>query len=158
VAAHVVAGTNLFSDFLAGWTDVFGGRSHTYQKQLASLYNEAIERLKFSAYGIGGNCIVGLKIDMDEISGKGKSMFMVTAVGTSVILEEAVEKVNLVRGNEKLENVGVDRINALRSKKAIVEKAKVDNLSLDENVWAFITSNQVDEVFPFLLKQFSATI
>ena len=27
VSAHVVAGTNLFSDFLGGLTDVFGGRS-----------------------------------------------------------------------------------------------------------------------------------
>lgn len=27
VSAHIVAGTNLFSDFLGGLTDVFGGRS-----------------------------------------------------------------------------------------------------------------------------------
>ena len=32
VSAHIVAGTNLFSDFLGGLTDVFGGRSQTYQK------------------------------------------------------------------------------------------------------------------------------
>ncbi len=76
VSAHIVAGTNLFSDFFGGLTDVFGGRSQTYQRQLTSLYNEAIERIKIAAYEIGANCIVGLNIDMDEISGKGKSMFM----------------------------------------------------------------------------------
>jgi uncharacterized protein YbjQ (UPF0145 family) len=32
VTAHIVAGTNLFSDFLGGLTDVFGGRSSSYQK------------------------------------------------------------------------------------------------------------------------------
>ena len=70
VSAHIVAGTNLFSDFFASFSDVFGGRSNTYQKQLASLYNEATERIKFAAYEIGANYIVGLNIDMDEISRK----------------------------------------------------------------------------------------
>ena len=37
VSAHVVAGTNLFSDFFASFSDVFGGRSKTYQRQLSSI-------------------------------------------------------------------------------------------------------------------------
>lgn len=159
VSAHIVAGTNLFSDFLGGLTDVFGGRSQSYQKQLISLYNEAIERVKYAAYEVGANCIVGLSIDMDEISGKGKSMFMLTAVGTAVILEKEVsEKVILPKSDEKLENVGVDRINVLRSKKAIVEKANSGGLTLNDDIWNFITTNQVDEVFLFLLKKFSEAI
>ena len=156
VSAHIVAGTNLFSDFFASFSDVFGGRSQTYQKQLTSLYNEAIERIKFAAYEIGANCVIGLSIDMDEISGKGKSMFMLTAVGTAVILEkEVAEKTSLPKSDEKFENVGVDRINILRTKKAIIEKANSGTLTLDDDTWSFITSNQVDEVFPFLLKKFS---
>lgn len=159
VSAHIVAGTNLFSDFLGGLSDVFGGRSQTYQKQLTSLYNEAIERIKFAAYEIGANCIVGLNIDMDEISGKGKSMFMLTAIGTAVILEkEVAEKSSLPKSDEKFENVGVDRINILRNKKAIIEKANLGNLVLNDEIWSFITSNQVDEVFPYLLKKFSEAL
>ncbi len=159
VSAHIVAGTNLFSDFFGGLTDVFGGRSQTYQKQLTSLYNEAIERVKFAAYEIGANCIVGLSIDMDEISGKGKSMFMLTAIGTAVILEKEVsEKVSLPKSDEKFENVGVDRINVLRNKKAIIEKANSSSLTLNDDIWSFITSNQVDEIFPFLLKKFSEAL
>lgn len=159
VSAHIVAGTNLFSDFFASFSDVFGGRSQTYQKQLASLYNEATERIKFAAYELGANCIVGLSIDMDEISGKGKSMFMLTAIGTAVILEkESTEKDSLPKSDEKIENVGVDRINVLRSKKAIIGKATLGTLTLDDETWNFITSNQVDEVFPFLLKKFSEAL
>lgn len=155
VSAHVVAGTNLFSDFLGSFTDIFGGRSQTYQKQLVSLYNEAIDRVKCAAYEIGANCIVGLKIDMDEISGKGKSMFMLTAVGTAVIIEnEVVAKNTSIKTDEKLENVGVERINVLRRKKAIIEKANSDSLSLDEDIWDFVTTNEVYEIFPFLLKKF----
>jgi uncharacterized protein YbjQ (UPF0145 family) len=155
VSAHIVAGTNLFSDFLGGLTDVFGGRSQLYQKQLTSLYNEATERIKYAAFEIGANCIVGLSIDMDEISGKGKSMFMLTAIGTAVILEkEVAEKALVLKSNKKFENVGVERINVLRNKKSIIEKANSGSLILNDDVWSFITANQIDEVFPFLLKKF----
>jgi uncharacterized protein YbjQ (UPF0145 family) len=156
ISAHIVAGTNFFSDFFASFSDVFGGRSQTYQKQLASLYSEAIERIKFAAHELGANGVVGLSIDMDEISGKGKSMFMLTAIGTAVILErEPTEKTMLPKSDEKFENVGVDRINILRSKKTIIEKANSGYLDLNDETWSFITSNQVDEVFPYLIKKYS---
>lgn len=155
VSAHIVAGTNLFSDFFASFSDVFGGRSQTYQNQLISLYSEAIERIKYAAYEIGGNCIVGLSIDMDEISGKGKSMFMLTAVGTAVVLEKEASVVAMLpRADEKFENIGVDKINILRRKKAIIVKANAGSLALNDDIWNFITVNQVDEVFPFLLKRY----
>lgn len=138
---------------------MFGGRSQSYQKQLTSLYSEAIERIKVAAYELGANCIVGLSIDMDEISGKGKSMFMLTAIGTAVILEkETIEKSPSPKLAEKFENVGVDRINILRSKKNIIAKANSEDLALNDDVWSFITVNQVDEVFPFLLKKYSKAI
>ena len=159
VSAHIVAGTNFFSDFFAGFSDVFGGRSQSYQKQLTSLYNEAIERIKFAAYEMGANCIVGLKIDMDEISGKGKSMFMLTAIGTAVVLErETLEKPSLALSNQNFENVGLERINALRTKKEIIERSNTASFLLNEEIWNFITSNQVDEVFPTLLKKYSEAI
>ena len=45
------------------------------------------------AKALGANAVVGLKIEFDEISGKGKSMFMVTAYGTAVIISPEVEKI-----------------------------------------------------------------
>lgn len=158
VSAHIVAGTNLFSDFLGGLTDVFGGRSSSYQKQLSSLYNEAIERIKHNAHEIGGNCVIGLSIDMDEISGKGKSMFMLTAIGTAVIIESDEKSNSQSNTNEKFENVGVERINNLRQRKNIIKRAENRELDYDDETWSFITSNQVQEIFTFLLKRFSHTI
>lgn len=158
VSAHIVAGTNLFSDFLGGLTDVFGGRSNSYQKQLSSLYNEAIEVIKFRAHEIGGNCVIGLNIDMDEISGKGKSMFMLTAIGTAVIIEKEEKLSSVLNTDEKFENVGVERINSLRQRKNIIEKAQNGQLNYDNETWTFITSNQVEEIFPFLLEKFARLI
>lgn len=158
VSAHIVAGMNLFNDFLGGLTDVFGGRSNSYQKQLSSLYDEAIDRIKYNAHEIGGNCILGLNIDIDEISGKGKSMFMITAIGTAVIIDQDEKSNSLLNTNEKFENVGVERINNLRQRKKIIEKAENKDLDYDSETWEFIISNQVEEVFPFILKKYSYTI
>lgn len=158
VSAHIVAGTNLFSDFLGGLTDVFGGRSNSYQKQLSSLYNEAIERIKNNTHEIGGNCVIGLSIDMDEISGKGKSMFMLTAIGTAVIIEKDENSNSLSTLNEKFENVGVERINNLRQRKDIIEKAENNKLFYNDETWNFIISNQVYEIFPFVLKRYTDVI
>jgi hypothetical protein len=46
----------------------------------------------------------------------------------------------------------------LRSKKAIIQKAALGALTLNDETWGFITSNQVDEIFPFLLKKFSEAL
>ncbi|KUJ59830.1 hypothetical protein AR687_20990 [Flavobacteriaceae bacterium CRH] len=159
VSAHIVAGTNLFSDFLGGITDVFGGRSNSYQKQLSSLYNEAIESIKYNAHEIGANCVIGLTIDMDEISGKGKSMFMLTAIGTAVIIEKDEKNNFSVLLNGKFENVGFEKINNLRQKKEIIEKTKNGTLTYyNEEIWNFITSNQIHEVFPYILKNYTPEI
>ena len=83
VFANVVLGTNFFSDFAASFTDTFGGTSDTYQGKLDKIYGEVIEKLKNKALDLGCNAIIGFKIDFDEISGKGVSMFMVNAVGTA---------------------------------------------------------------------------
>lgn len=151
VSAHVVAGTNLFSDFLGGLTDVFGGQSSSYQKQLASLYNDAIERIKLQTHEIGGNCVIGLTIDMDEISGKGKSMFMISAIGTAVVIENDNKSNHSILTNEKLENVGVERINLLRQRKEVIENVKNDTLEFTDETWSFITTNQVHEIFAYIL-------
>ncbi len=84
ISPNVVVGTNLFSDLGASFTDLFGGYSDTYQNKLQGIYKIAIDKLKQKAVTIGANAIVGLKIDFDEISGKGKSMFMISAVGMAV--------------------------------------------------------------------------
>jgi hypothetical protein len=109
-----------------------------------------------AAYELGANCIIGLNIDMDEISGKGKSMFMLTALGTAVIIEkEPTLKLQSELTDEKFENVGVDRIDTLRKKKAIIKKVDSDALELNDETWEFITLNQVDEIFLYLLKEYS---
>ena len=154
VSAHIVAGTNLFSDFFASFTDVFGGRSNTYQKQLSSIYNEVIEKLRFAAYEIGANCIIGLKVDLDEISGKGKSMFMVTAMGTAVIADINAENKISFESKSKLNNVSIENIEILKRKRNIIKQAEEGTLELDVETWDFIGANKVSEIFDFIINKY----
>lgn len=158
VSAHLVAGTGISSDFFASFSDVFGGRSQSYQRQLSSLYDDAIERIKLAAFELGANGVVGLSIDLDEISGKGKSMFMLTAVGTAVVLEEGFVLKEVLLENEKFENIAVDRIHLLKRKREIVRSIDDKTLKINDELWTFITENQMSEVFPFLFECFDKTI
>lgn len=87
ITSHVVAGTNIFSDIFAGFSDFFGGRSKSYQNQIESVKEEAIFNLKQKARSCNCNGIISVNIDVDEISGKNVSMFMITVYGTAVSLQ-----------------------------------------------------------------------
>ncbi len=84
VSVNVVIGTNFFSDWMASVTDIFGGKSSTYQRKLDDVYEEALKRMEKRATKLGADAVVGLKMDFGEVSGKEKSMFMVSAIGTAV--------------------------------------------------------------------------
>lgn len=87
ICTNIVIGTNVFSDFAASFTDFFGGRSNSYKKKLGIIYNEALKDLKSKAKELNANAIIGARVDFDEISGKDKSMFMVSISGTACVVD-----------------------------------------------------------------------
>ncbi len=87
ICSNVVIGTNIFSDISASFMDFFGGRSGSYKRKLGLIYNEAKNELQRKARRIGANAIIGFRVDFGEISGKEKSMFMVSATGTACIVD-----------------------------------------------------------------------
>ena len=144
VSTHIVAGTGFFSDLFASFSDVFGGRSESYQKQLTAIHDDAIEKLKQKATSIGANAIVGLRIDHDEISGKDKQMFMVTAIGTAIRVSKSGEGQEEER--KEYQVIGQDDFSSLVRRRQIVRLAREGGLILDENTWRFLKENQVHEV------------
>jgi uncharacterized protein YbjQ (UPF0145 family) len=84
VYSNLIVGSNFFRDFGASLTDLFGGRATLYEKNIQMLNEKAVEKLSAKALEVGANCILGMKVDIDEISGKNMQMFMVTAWGTAV--------------------------------------------------------------------------
>jgi CDGSH-type Zn-finger protein len=84
-------------------------------------------------------------------------MFMLTAIGTAIILEDAVNEPPVINdSDEKFENVSYERLDLLYRKKNLLKKANDQLFNLDDDQWQFITTNQVKEIFPFLLKCYQA--
>lgn len=86
VTGEAIMGANIFRDFMAGLTDLVGGRSGTYESKLADARETAIQELQELARQKGANAVVGIDIDY-EVLGANNGMLMVTATGTAVKIE-----------------------------------------------------------------------
>jgi LSD1 subclass zinc finger protein len=87
VSAECAFGMNLFRDFFAGMTDVFGGRSGATQNVLRDARDTCLAELRAAAGEQGANGIIGIHLDYSEFSGGGKSMLFLVATGTAVVAE-----------------------------------------------------------------------
>lgn len=119
INVNIVIGTNFFSDFAASFTDVFGGFSDTYQGKMNQMYDKAKNEMKKKAKLLGANAILGFKIDFDELSGKGKSMFMLSATGTACIVENLEQK---EQGETSHKYVDSQQLSVLIRKEALIQK------------------------------------
>ncbi len=86
VTGEAIMGANVFRDFMAGITDLIGGRSGTYESKLADARETALQELQDIAQQKGANAVVGIDIDY-EVLGANNGMLMVTATGTAVKIE-----------------------------------------------------------------------
>lgn len=107
VDSQIVVGANIFRDVFASWRDLFGGETKGYKKDIDKMKKAAMQSIREQAIDKGGNAVLALKIDLDELSGGGKSMFMLNIYGTAVKLKESVfessnhiDKVNELEINE----------------------------------------------------------
>jgi uncharacterized protein YbjQ (UPF0145 family) len=88
VSGESVLGMNVFKDVMAALTDVVGGRSGTWQRAVRDASTQALDDLRIAAHERGGNAVIGTRIAYSEIAGGGKSMLLVAAYGTAVMLED----------------------------------------------------------------------
>jgi len=84
VTGEAILGTNMFKDFFAGITDIIGGRSATYEKELRKAKEIAITEMREEAQRLSANAIIGIDIDYEEISPGQGTMLMVSVSGTAV--------------------------------------------------------------------------
>lgn len=150
ITAHVVVGMNFFKDFLSGFSDFFGGKSKTYQNTLASINDEVINELRKRAFSIGGNCVLGLKIDNDEVSAQGKSMMMVTALGTAAKANFS-KKTVIERDESKSDRISDELLNYYKRKKKYIAQSENNSLKITNALWEFVKSNKVHELAQYLL-------
>ncbi len=85
VTGETIIGANFFKDFKASLTDVFGGRSGTYERTLREAKDTAMREMEDRAAQMGANAVIGIDLDYETI-GNQNSMLMVSCSGTAVIL------------------------------------------------------------------------
>jgi len=86
VFGEVIAGINIIKDFAAGISNVFGGRSSTYEEELINARTSAVREIEQRARELNANAVVGVSVDY-EVLGANNGMLMVIASGTAVIYQ-----------------------------------------------------------------------
>ena len=86
VFGEVISGVNVIRDFAAGLSNFFGGRSGTYEEELANARETALQELEQRDQERGAYAVVGVDMD-DEILGADNGMLMVTVSGTAVVVD-----------------------------------------------------------------------
>lgn len=146
INSSVVIGSNIFSDIGASFVDLFGGRSSTYENKLRSIHRQAIDLLEIEAIKVKADAIIGVKIDMDEISGGGKQMFMVTVTGTPV---KFLTKKTVIGNDEKLLDGGVIR-DKVDLQKIYDKGLKIHDLKI-EHIYR-LSASGLPELMDFILE------
>ena len=88
VTAECAFGMNLFMDFFAGLSDIFGGRSGSTQDILSDARRTCLDELRKEAEKVNANAVIAVDLDYNEFSGQGKSMLFLVASGTAVNVEK----------------------------------------------------------------------
>lgn len=86
VEGITITGFGAVREFFSSWTDLLGGKSGSYEKEFTVAKEKALYDLKTKAQALSANAVVGVRLDFESISAKGKSFVMVTASGTAVIV------------------------------------------------------------------------
>lgn len=81
VTGEAIMGANIFRDFFASITDIVGGRSAAYEKELGKARKVAIDEMIQQAEDVGGSAVIGVDLDYEVIR---DGMLMVAVSGTAV--------------------------------------------------------------------------
>ena len=85
VSGEVISGIDFIKDFTASISNIFGGRSGSYENELIQAREAALSEMSKRTQQLGANAVVGVDIDY-EVLGSNNGMLMVTATGTAVLV------------------------------------------------------------------------
>lgn len=83
VTGEAILGANIVRDLFASITDIVGGRSGAYERELRNAREIALKEMEQEAQTRGANAVVGVDLDYEVIR---EGMLMVSASGTAVLL------------------------------------------------------------------------
>ncbi len=145
ITANIVLGVNFLKDFVASFSDFFGGTSGKYRKEMDRAYYLAMEILEDKAIAQKANAVVGVKVDYDEISGGGKSMLMVSISGTAVVVQTTTKGEKVIS-----ETISGDSLNRLYLLETYKEQLNGGNWFPNQKDWDVFNKESMTELIPLL--------
>lgn len=150
ISTNVVLGTNIFSDIGASFSDFFGGTSDIYQNKLEKIYKIGLDKLKRKAQNLSANGIIGIRLDFDEVSGSGKSMFMLSVTGMAVRMKPISNEKN-IDIISTVTSISPEELEVHIRKLKITESVKKQYPPSQEE-WDFLLENPIEELKNSLLE------
>src|SRR5690606_35985019 len=84
VTGQAIMGANVVRNFMAGITDIIGGRSRTYENKLNEGKDIAVKEMIEEAQRVGADAVIGVDLDFETLR---DGMMMIVASGTAVKLK-----------------------------------------------------------------------
>ena len=84
-----VGAGNFIKDWLARFTDFFGGKSRSYQKTYEKMLTNGLSEMTDQAKAHGANGILGFRVETTNISG-GTSLISILVYGTAVVVRPII--------------------------------------------------------------------
>ena len=97
IVVPTVGAGNMVRDWFAGFTDVFGGKSQSYQRVFAKFLNQGVMEMMKQSKENGANAVLNLRIETTNISG-GKSVISIILYGTAVVVERVENSQDITEG------------------------------------------------------------
>ena len=85
VCGETIAGVNAFKDIAAGFRNMVGGRSASYEQELQQAHTDALNEMAQRAQAMGANAVIGARVDYFTTGSDG-SMLVAVANGTAVVI------------------------------------------------------------------------
>ena len=84
-SGEAVNGGNMFKDIAAGFRNMVGGRSASYEQELQQAHTDALNEMAQRAQAMGANAVIGARVDYFTTGSDG-SMLVAVANGTAVAI------------------------------------------------------------------------
>lgn len=84
VETQITAGTGVLTDLSRGINDLFGTTSNSSNAKIEKSTNRCKRALKYKALKIGGNAVMSVDIDYNEVGSGSTNMLMVCMAGTAI--------------------------------------------------------------------------
>lgn len=88
VYGNAIRSAGIISDMMGKLTDLFGGQSKSYETELEKAQQEALTRLMQTAERHNANAVFGIKFSVACLPMSRGGLFIITALGTAVVVEE----------------------------------------------------------------------